>query len=403
MTETPTPTVPSDPPPLTDGGQAQLDWLRWMREHEPVYRDRHGVYHVFRYDDVRRVASDPQTFSSELNRDALGAENITRGNPAWTDPPEHRRLRNLVGQAFTLTNVREYEQRTYRMGAELLDALDGRDSFDLVETFVWPLPAMLIAELLGVPVSDRELFLSYADKLASLQVGDDPTDDEEGYGSMMSRVTDEVRGYLLDQYRDRVTTPKDDLISKLAAAEDDGSRLDEDEVVNICLALLFVGHFSTNGLIANMLLCLDEHPEVAARLRKDRTLIGKAVEEVLRYRPSGTRFMRVARVDAEVAGTPIPAGSLVMLWFSSANRDERKFTRPDEFDIDRFPNGHVSFGHGSHFCVGAALSRMEAAVAANLLFDRFDDIRIDRRDPLPFYEQGMWAPRRLPVVVRRRS
>ncbi|MBN6042343.1 cytochrome P450 [Amycolatopsis sp. 195334CR] len=393
-------THPGPPPPLTDGGAAQLEWLRRMRAEEPVHRDEHGVFHIVRYDDVRRVASDPGVFSSGLNRDVLGAEDITRGNPAWTDPPDHRRLRALVGQAFTRTNVREYERRTYELGNALLDELDGQDRFDLVEKFVWPLPAMLIAELLGVPVSDRQLFLSYADKLASLQVGD-PTDDEEGYGGMMSRVTGEIRGYLTEQYRGRLATPGDDLISKLAAAEDDGSRLDEDEVVNICLALLFVGHFSTNGLIGNMLLCLDEHPEVAARLRADRSLIPAAVEEVLRYRPSGTRFMRVTSQDTEVAGTPIPARSLVMLWFSSANRDERRFARPDEFDIGRTPNGHISFGHGIHFCVGAPLSRMEAAVSANLLFDRFADLRIESGDPLPFYEQGMWAPRRIPVAVRR--
>lgn len=189
-------------------------------------------------------------------------------------------------------------------------------------------------------------------------------------------------------------------ISDSEVLEADGERLTDEEVVNFSLVLLLAGHITTTALIDNTVLCLDERPDMLAELHTDSSLIPAAIEEVLRYRCPFTYLGRVTMVETELAGQIIPADALVTPWLLAANRDEREFTDPDQFDIHRAANHHVTFGHGIHFCIGQLLARVEARVAVGVLLDRYADIRLNPAVPPTFYGRGIFAARTLPVSVR---
>jgi erythromycin 12 hydroxylase len=385
------------PPSLDDGGRTLLLWLRAMRDEQPVWRDGYGIWHVFRYADVARVISDSQVFSSELGRVLPIGEKLSEGNLTRTDPPRHHALRRLVGAAFSPKVVTGLVPRIAEVARELLDATDGGAEFDLVSALAYPLPVTVIAELLGLPICDRELFRTWADRVFDRDIAD-PNDPELG------RIIDEALADMIDYLRehcaDRRAKPRADLISKLAAVEADGERLSDEEVVNFSIVLLMAGHISTTALLGNTVLCVDEHPEVWGRLRADRTLVEPTIEEVLRYRSSFTQVGRVTTSETEVAGQVIPADAIVTPWLLSANRDEREFADPDRFDIHRPGNHHLAFGYGIHFCIGQLLARLEGRVAVGVLLDRYAEIRLALRTPLEFYRRGIFAAREIPVSVR---
>jgi cytochrome P450 len=262
----------------------------------------------------------------------------------------------------------------------------------------YPLPVTVIAELLGLPTSDRELFRSWADRLFK-QDTNDPNDPE--LARKIDEATADMLAYLGKHCTDRRVHPQDDLISRLAAVEADGERLSDEEVVNFSVVLLLAGHITTTALLGNTVLCVDEHPDVWAQLHADRSLVEATIEEVLRYRSSFTQVGRVTMVETELAGQVIPADAIVTPWLLSANRDEREFTDPDRFDIHRHDKHHLAFGHGIHFCIGQLLARVEARVAVGVLLDRYAEIRLASEVPLEFYDRGIFAARNVPVVVRR--
>jgi cytochrome P450 len=206
--------------------------------------------------------------------------------------------------------------------------------------------------------------------------------------------------YLREHCADRRANPRQDLISRLATVEANGERLSDEEVVNFSIVLLMAGHITTTALLGNTVLCLDEHPEVWAQMRADRSLVEPAIEEVLRYRPSFTQVGRVTTIETELAGQIIPADAIVTPWLLSANRDEREFADPDRFDIHRSGNHHLAFGHGIHFCIGHLLARLEARVAVGILLDRYAEIRLAPQTQLEFYSRGIFAAREVPVSVR---
>jgi cytochrome P450 len=385
------------PPTIDDGGRTLLPWLRQMRDEHPVWRDEYGIWHVFRYADVARAISDSQVFSSDVGRVFPVGDKFTKGNLTRTDPPRHHTLRRLVGAAFSPKVVTGLAPRIAEVTRELLDATGGAAEFDLVSALAYPLPVTVIAELLGLPISDRELFRSWADKLFDQDTAD-PNDPE--LARKVDEGTADMVAYLGEHCADRRARPRNDLISRLAEVEADGERLSDVEVVNFSIVLLIAGHITTTALLGNTVLCIDEHPEVWAQLHADRTLVEAAIEEVLRYRSSFTQVGRVTTVGTALAGEIIPADVIVTPWLVSANRDEREFADPDRFDIHRSGNHHVAFGHGIHFCIGQLLARVEARVAVGVLLDQYAEIRLTPGVPLKFYSRGIFAARNVPVTVR---
>ncbi|MFV2109266.1 MULTISPECIES: cytochrome P450 [Micromonosporaceae] len=392
MTHTPSQDLMAPSP--EQGEAVLLPWLRRMLEDKPVWQDGYGVWHVFRYADVRRLSADHETYSSDQSRVNPAAAELAQGNLTMLDPPEHRSLRRLVSAAFTPRTVAELEPRIAAVTREMISDLDGE--FDLAERLAHPMPVTVIAELLGLPVGDRAFFAACADRLLSIHT-DDPNDP-----ALMERFTaamGDLSGYLLEHCQQRRRKPADDLITALVTAEVDARRLTDQEAVNFCTLLLSAGHITSTLLLGNAVLSLAEQPSTWQRLRDDSALIPSTVEEVLRHRSPFAQVVRVTTTDTELAGVQIPADSYVMPWLVSANRDPRVFADPDRFDIDRTPNDHIAFGFGGHFCLGAPLARIEARVALSALVERFADLHLNPSIPLRFYGRGVFGVRAVPVVT----
>ncbi|GGM48838.1 cytochrome P450 [Longimycelium tulufanense] len=373
-----------------------LAWARQMRDHSPVFFDQKiKSWQVLRHEDVLRVQSESKTFSAQLHR-AMPLGDPGRGNLALLDPPQHRQVRTLVSRAFTMQSVERLAPRITELATELLDTAAEQDEVDLVAAFCYPLPVTVISELLGVPPSDHQLFRDWVD--TRLSVPFDRTTDEPMEPALRESA-DELNGYLAGHVRDRRRRPREDLISRLTTAEVAGDRLTDEEIVSFAGLLLLAGHATTSLVLANAVLCLDEHPEAAVALRNDPTLLPSALEEVLRCRPPAPYNMRVTTRDVELRGCLVPEGSLVTAWLLSANHDERRFPDPHRFDIRRNPNPHLSFGHGVHFCLGAPLARLEVQIAVGLLLSRFP--RLTVQPEVSMYEgSGLAQVRRLPVALR---
>ncbi|SDE01513.1 cytochrome P450 [Actinokineospora iranica] len=393
---------PTDPMPrsMADGGQALLTWL--ARRPNPVSYDAHAkAWHVTGYAEVMAVLMDPETFSSDFSGlvpPAPGRDRFMTGNFVGMDDPEHRKLRKLVSQAFTPRMVAGLEPRIREISAGLLADLGKRETFDLVSDFAYPLPVIVIAEMLGIPIADRDRFRAWADTLLDVEAPESLDDLGEVLDGQ-EPVFHEMADYLLERIAEKRANPGDDLISKLCVVEVDGESLTDEEMVGFVALLLLAGHITTTALLGNTFLCLAENPAAAAALRADRSLVPAAVEEVLRVRSPFTRVARVTTREVEFAGQTIPAGVFVLPWLMAANRDPRVFADPDRFDIRR-EGKQLAFGHGVHVCIGAPLARLEARVAVPLLLDHFADIEVVA-DEATFYESnGMVSAKHLPLRVR---
>jgi cytochrome P450 len=395
----------STPPSITDGGHEMFAWLRAMRDEHPVREDEYGVFHVYRHADVLAVSSDPAVFSSDLSRLRPDSSALSEEILSVIDPPLHRKLRRLVSQAFTARTVSELQPRIVELSAQLLDGIEG-DEFDLVADFAYPLPVIVIAELLGVPAEDRTLFRGWSDRMLSMQV-DDPVDmqfgDDAGddYERLVKEPLKEMHAYLQEHVDDRRANPGDDLISRLVAAEVEGERLTDRQAVEFGALLLMAGHVSTSLLLGNTVLCLEENPQVAAELRADVSLVPAVIEEVLRQRPPITLMARVTTQEVTVNGVTIPANRMVSPSLLSANHDERVFADPERFDPRRANNQQVAFGHGIHYCLGGPLARLEGKIALEALLSRFSDIRIAPGAKIDYHREGLFGPRSLPLRVTR--
>ncbi len=395
-------TVPG--PDLADqpaGYQALQAWWAHMREHVPVSRDRGlGHWHVFRHADAVSVLTDHETFSSDLRDLVRQPEQfaiVARGAFNGFDPPDHRRLRGLVSQAFTPRVVEDLEPVVRRITADLLDAVRGHDEVELIDALAYPLPLAVIAELLRVPLDDREQFRRWADALFYQGRGDDPVivPTEEMLRSVEPEIG-EMNRYFLDVIARRRRTPGDDLVSKLVLAEEDGERLADEEVLGVCGFLLVAGHITTTMVLGNAVHLLATRPDDAARLRARPEDIPAAVEEVLRLRGQLPATARRTTRDVELGGTVIPHGDVVLVWVASANLDERQFARAAEFVPDRTPNRHLALGRGIHYCIGAPLARLEQRVALEALLAAWPDFRLG--DDVTFVDpRQAIGLRRLPI------
>jgi len=384
--------------------EAMLEWFGREREAGPIHHDtEQPVWQVFGYAVAEQILSDPDRFSSDFSGIMPAQRDFdlfARGNFVRMDPPKHRKLRGLVSKAFTPRVVTGLAPRIAALTAELLDRLRDADRFDLVDALAYPLPVTVIAELLGIPLEDRGLFHTWADAMLSLNQQTTEVKLDPALFEAIAPTMREMNAYLLAHIQRRRAHPTDDLTSDLVAAEMDGERLDDEEIVGFVGLLMIAGHITTTALLGNAILTLDEHPPAAAALRADPTLLPAAIEEVLRFRSPFPRLARRTTTEVSIEGHAIAADQIIILWVASANRDGEQFPNPDRFDIHRTPNAHLAFGHGIHFCLGAPLARLEAKIALGILLERYRTIAIARDEPVQFYNPWtIVSAKRLPVHV----
>ncbi len=359
-----------------------------LREEEPVYwSDAWGCWVLTRYADVVAVLRDYRRFTnvgriaSFLDQlpESVRAQirplydNFTVGMPN-TDPPEHTRVRGLVNTAFSARVVEGMRPRVQEIVDGLLDQAESGGAMEVIGCFAYPLPAIVIAETLGVPAEDRDQFKEWSDDIVAFH-GTGRPHIETIMKSTAALL--ETKAWLLRLIEARRKQSEDDLISALVAAEERGDMLSETELVATCITLLTAGHETTTGLIGNGLLALLRHPEQLRKLRENPALIGTAVEEFLRFDTSFLRAWRLTAEDVEIGGQRIPKGQTLSLMLGAANRDPAQFDDPDRLDITRDPNLHTSFGWGIHFCAGAPLARREAEIAFTTLLRRFPHLKLD--------------------------
>lgn len=282
------------------------------------------------------------------------------------NPPNHTWLRKLVTKAFTLRMVENMRTHIQDIVHDLLDAVHARRRFDIIQDLAFPLPVIVIAELIGVPTQDREYFKDWT---AALARSLDPIITPE-ITQAADKATEDLIAYFTTLVTERRDSPQDDLLSGLIAAEKEGDRLDEDELLATAILLFAAGHKATMDLIGNGMLALFRNPDQMARLKADPSLIKTAVEEFLRYDGSVQITARVALEDIEVGGKTICKNQQALLLLGAANRDPAHFPDPDQLDITRHENPHLTFGHGIHHCLGAPLARVEAQIAINSMLRR---------------------------------
>jgi cytochrome P450 len=380
-----------------------------LRAEAPVWRttlrDKRTAWVVTRYDDVAGVLKDDRIAKDVLNAQdpeqrirepwVPGFLKPLERNMLDVDEPDHRRLRTLVSKAFTPRLIERLRQRVERICLELLDDMERNGKTELVRDYALPLPATVIAELLGIPASDHRKFHRWSNRIVSISSGRDVW---KAIPAALSFLR-----YLRKMVELRRVQPEDDLMSALVQAEEAGDKLGQDELLAMAFLLLVAGHETTVNLIASGTLALVEHPEQLEMLRRDPSLIKPAVEELLRYTsPVEIATERYARQDLEVAGEVVPRGKLVLAVLGSANRDERYFENPDTLDLTRDPNKHLAFGRGGvHHCLGVPLARMEGQIALTALLQRFPGMRLAASPESLRWHRGLFLRglERLPLVL----
>jgi cytochrome P450 len=384
-----------------------------LREHEPVHQTPMGVYMLSRYADASAIVRDPALSNNERNSDLYQA--FREANPEhgpgpfddefgqavilFLDPPDHTRLRGLVSKAFTPKVIGQLRPRIQQLVDELLDAVvargDGR--MDVVTDLAYPLPVVIICELLGVPPEDHATFQGWSSDLAH-SIDPDPLISSEQH-ERISEAADAFLEYFMALIERRRRDPGDDLLSALIAAEEGGDRLSETELLATGLFLLIAGHETTVNLIGNGTLALLRNRDQLERLQSDPDLDHNAIEELLRYDSPVTFTQRITLADYQVGDVTIPARQQVIPILAAANRDPDVFAEPDRLELGREnANRHLAFGGGHHFCLGAALARLEGQVAIPTLVRRLPKLELDdipeRRDT--FTLRGLT---RLPVTI----
>jgi len=363
-----------------------------MREASPVFRvpPPFDAWLVFDFDGVKRVLSDPATFSSRV--------------PApkhwfiFSDAPDHTRQRGLIAKAFTPRMIAGLEGRVAALSRELLDDVMGRGEMDLATDYAVPLPMKVIAGMIGIPESDWEKYRRWSDAILALSYTRQGGPEAEAAFDEFVAVSDEMDEYLKGMTAARHASPRNDLLTRLVAADVDGERLTHAQILGFFQLLLLGGQETTANLINNAILCFLEHPEQLARVRERPELLPGAIEEVLRYRSPLQWLMRTPTREVELHGQMLKPGELVLAMLGSANRDGRQFPDAERFDVSREPNAHLAFGYGAHFCLGAALSRMEARIALTDLLGRLKNLRRASDEPWePRKALHVHGPSRLPV------
>jgi len=352
-----------------------------LREKDPVHQSPLGFWVVTRYDDVVTSLRDPRYGRdgfAPLIEAVYGPETAEGNLPRsmlMRDPPDHTRLRSLVNKAFTPRVIEGMRARIQMIVERLLDKVQDARSMDVIDDLAYPLPVTVICEMLGVPLDDHEAIRGWSSDIArsldAIGLLADPEIVARGVAARRN-LTDYFRRLLPERRKH----PQVDLLSLLIAVEEQGDKLNEGELLAMCLLLFIAGHETTVNLIGNGTLALLEHPDQMAKLRDDPTLIASAIEELLRYDSPVQWTARITNADVEVGGRTIPSGSMVIAAIGAANRDPRHFQDPDRLDIVRADNRHVSFGFGIHYCLGAPLARVEGQIALGTLLRRMPDLAL---------------------------
>ena len=362
---------------------------RQLQAEAPVYWSEFwNAWLVTGYDDNLAVFRDSEHFGNagrfnglfagltpDVRQDVerLEAHFTRSGGLIHSDPPDHTRLRRLVHLAFAPRIVRQMQPLIESIVQRCLDAVQGRGQMDVIHDLAYPLPATVVARMLGVPEQDIDRFKRWSYEVLLFQATGRTTPDVV---RLSNTALVEMKDYLRRLAVSCRAEPQDDLMTALVQAEDQGDRLTEEEMLATCLTLMVAGHETTTNLIANGTLTLLRHPDQLERLRDNPALMDSAVEEFLRYESPIQRNRRVVRTEVEFGGQPMKPGEVVFQMLGAANRDPDVFPDPDTLDITRQPNPHIAFGFGIHFCLGAPLARLEAPIALRALIDRLPAMRL---------------------------
>lgn len=357
------------------------------RRERPIYpHPGLPIISVFRYADIQAILRDSQTWSNRFPPPpGIDPAKLPPPSMLGQDPPEHTRLRGLVNQAFTPRIIRRLESRMHEIANELLDCALEQREVDFVAALTYPLPVIVIAEIIGIPAEDREQFKRWSDaaveNLGNALFTPPPPERLEALGKLL----DDMGTYFTGLADERQRHPREDLLTGLVQAEVEGSRLSRDEMIRMLVLLLVAGNETTTTLISNAVLELLAHPDQLDRLRGEPELLPSAVEEVLRYSSPVQLDPRRATCRVQLDGHVIEPEQIVVNWLGSANHDEQVFPDPERFDIGRAENRHLAFGFGTHYCLGANLARLEAQVAVAALLARTRSFERLDASPLPIH------------------
>jgi cytochrome P450 len=359
-----------------------------MRAQDPILRQpgldgETPIWFLTRYEDVvamlldderfvldQKLALTPEELEAQASPIPPELEELINTHVLTTDGEDHRRLRRLVSKAFTPRMVEQLRPRIQEIADELVDQMEPDGEADLVDAFAFPLPIIVIAELLGIPAEDRDRFRVWSNTFVSPSLGEDAL-------GLFLEHTREFLTYLTELFEERRTDPRVDLVSALLQADEQGDSLKENELFSMMILLIIAGHETTVSLITNSVLALLRHPDELELLRREPARIPAAVEELLRYdSPVERTITRWAATDVELGGRTIERGDFVIAVLASANRDAHRFPDADRLDLDRDDVRHVGFGRGKHFCLGAPLARVEAEIALTTLLRRLPGLRL---------------------------
>jgi len=379
---------------------------RWLRDEEPVYHHPElGFYAVSRYDDCIEVHRDHSTYTStrgvtldQLRSAAFGEVTGQMGSIIMMDPPMHERMRKLVNRAFTPRRIAEWESVVHDVITGHLDQLAGAGSFDVVVDLSGPFPVEVISEILGVPPEDRQQLRRWTDTMLEREVGN-PFPPAEGIEAAIA-----LFGYVTELVAERRRHRGDLMIDHLIGARverEDGTveQLDDHEVAQFVGLLVAAGAETVTKLVGNGVMTFAEHPDQLAALLAEPSLVGAAVEEVMRWRAPSQYQGRFALADRSFHGRTIPAGSPVLVVTGAANRDPRAYVEPDRFDITRTGPLGISFGHGIHYCIGAHLARLEGRIAFTELYRRWPQLEVDLEHIRYVHMVNVAGPASVPVSV----
>jgi pimeloyl-[acyl-carrier protein] synthase len=373
--------------PMGDGYVADpYPAYRRLREKDPVHRSRLlNGWVLTRHADISAVLRDPRFLSDErkqLGYEKMRARAVKQGvidadesdslSMLRADPPDHTRMRALVSRAFTPRTVEGLRGRVEAVVQEHLDAVAGQGGMDVIAALAYPLPVIIIAEMLGIPAEDHARFKHWSDEMVR---GMGISSEEDGRRARRARR--ELRAYFEGVASARRREPHEDLLSALLAVEEAGERLSTDELYETCELLLVAGHETTTNLIGNGLLALLRNPDQWDVLKRDPSRIEHAIEELLRYDSPVQATTRIAQEDLDFDGHAFRTGQTIALVLGAANRDPAQFDDPERLDVTRDEARHLSFGHGIHFCLGSPLARLEAPIAFRHMIERFPNMRLD--------------------------
>ena len=379
-----------------------------LRSEAPVYwSEAMGAWLLTRYCDAEAALRDPRLISGTrisaavkqlpeaVQPEIQALQNHISSWMGFIDPPDHTRLRALVSNAFTPRMIRDLRPQIQAIVDDLLDRVQEAGEMDVIADFAFPLPAIVIAEMLGLPPEDRDQFKQWSNEIMAFLGTGRPRVD---VARRAQQGVYALKGYLRNIFTQRRQHPRDDLISALLSVEEEGDRLSEEEMFGMCVFLLVAGHETTLSLIGNGLLALLRNPDQRRTLQADPALIDTAVEEFLRYDSPIQHQTRVAREDFKLDGQQIRQGQRVLPMLGAANRDPAQFPDPDRLDICRQPNPHLAFGYGIHFCLGAPLARLEGQIAIETILRRMPALQLMTESLTWRVHSSMRNPESLPVI-----